>query len=924
MFNTKIFIFFSFYFVQISFGQHNPIITNYTTSDYQAHNQNWSISQDMDGNMYFGNSHGLLKFNGNSWQLNKLKSNKIIRSVYACNDRIYTGSYGEIGFWTLDDCQKMVYQNLKAKLPLDIMENEEIWNITSSGDTIFFQSFSLLFAYFSGTLKQIELPGSIMFLHVLDGRRYIQALDFGIYSIDKDLQTIFLANSQFFNDKKVTGILPFSDDENTLLITTNSDGIYLYKNGSIKLWNPAYASYFSEIQVNKPLITKNNDVIIGTIRDGVLIFDMVGNVKYHLNTGNGLQNNTVLSLKEDKYKNIWVGLDKGISVIHISEDILEFKDVTGMIGAVYTSAQTDSILYLGTNQGVYYFELGEPFDPYLNKTFKLVKGTQGQAWHLFKIENTIFCGHNDGSFLISKYKSKKISNVTGGWCNQLINTNGKKFILQGNYTGIAVFNVNKSGISFSHKIAGYSQPIKKLILQGNIIWVAGPNTGLKRLTVDSEFKKVIDIRSFSSIDGIRNPDNIDFNLFKNKLHISDGDNHYFYDSLNDKFLYDKYLNNLPNGYIVRSSGKNDWYRIYNNFTIKMKDSIEVAYLPYSLNKDYHNITNLNNSNYLYCLDDGYLLDRTSIKSIKNDTFDINIFINVTYKNGQCANTTNEKLIEISFKEKDIKIEFWDFKFIKGKKYEYRLLPYSSEWRPTENISNLRFTNLNYGTYSIEIRRNDGKVQSSSFKILQPWYLNTVAKIFYFLILCTLLFIINKYYIKKLKTEKEKYLQENNRLIREHHIQIENQRLQNENLIKNKELANATLHLIQKNETLLEIKEELMAVRKTSEHKLDTEYFQLIMKQINDNLTLQNDKKLFDACFDEVHNAFLKKLKYQHSDLTADDMKLAAYLRMNLTSKEIAPLFNISLRGLENKRYRLRKKMKLDIDLNLTDFFLNFQ
>ena len=200
----------------------------------------------------------------------------------------------------------------------------------------------------------------------------------------------------------------------------------------------------------------------------------------------------------------------------------------------------------------------------------------------------------------------------------------------------------------------------------------------------------------------------------------------------------------------------------------------------------------------------------------------------------------------------------------------------------------------------------------------------MAKIFYFLILCTLLFIINKYYIKKLKTEKEKYLQENNRLIREHHIQIENQRLQNENLIKNKELANATLHLIQKNETLLEIKEELMAVRKTSEHKLDTEYFQLIMKQINDNLTLQNDKKLFDACFDEVHNAFLKKLKYQHSDLTADDMKLAAYLRMNLTSKEIAPLFNISLRGLENKRYRLRKKMKLDIDLNLTDFFLNFQ
>ena len=97
----------------------------------------------------------------------------------------------------------------------------------------------------------------------------------------------------------------------------------------------------------------------------------------------------------------------------------------------------------------------------------------------------------------------------------------------------------------------------------------------------------------------------------------------------------------------------------------------------------------------------------------------------------------------------------------------------------------------------------------------------------------------------------------------------------------------------------------------------------MLHHINENLTMQDDKNLFNANFEDVHADFLKKLKHDQPSLSADDLKLAAYLRMNLSSKEIAPLFNISIRGLENKRYRLRKKMNLSLDTNLSEFFQNY-
>ncbi|MCB0838289.1 MAG: regulator, partial [Bacteroidetes bacterium] len=136
-------------------------------------------------------------------------------------------------------------------------------------------------------------------------------------------------------------------------------------------------------------------------------------------------------------------------------------------------------------------------------------------------------------------------------------------------------------------------------------------------------------------------------------------------------------------------------------------------------------------------------------------------------------------------------------------------------------------------------------------------------------------------------------------------------------------ANLTMSLIRKNEILLELKTELKEIKSELNQGLPIRYYKRILRLIDGNITNEHDWNIFETNFNQVHEEFFKRLKTDYPELTPGDLQLAAFLRMNLTSKEIAPLLNISLRGIENKRYRLRKKMDLKPEENLTEFLIDY-
>lgn len=155
------------------------------------------------------------------------------------------------------------------------------------------------------------------------------------------------------------------------------------------------------------------------------------------------------------------------------------------------------------------------------------------------------------------------------------------------------------------------------------------------------------------------------------------------------------------------------------------------------------------------------------------------------------------------------------------------------------------------------------------------------------------------------------------------IHLKNEALSNEMNHKNKELANSTLNLVHKNKILTDIKDQFSELYKEKDEAERKHQISQLIRKINKEIKNEQYQEVFNDYFDEVHTDFVKRFKEEYPQLTPRDLRLSAYLRMNLSSKEIAPLMNISVRGLEISRYRLRKKLNIENSVNLTDFIMSF-
>ena len=272
-------------------------------------------------------------------------------------------------------------------------------------------------------------------------------------------------------------------------------------------------------------------------------------------------------------------------------------------------------------------------------------------------------------------------------------------------------------------------------------------------------------------------------------------------------------------------------------------------------------------------------------------------------------------------------------------YQTHLYGYSEKWSEWSRDNSREFTNLPAGDYRFVVRAiNDAeeysKIAVCEFTILPPWYLTRLMKIAYvvlFLLILFSVFIVVHYAIDKAKSKLIKQQKEEAERVKQQLtqdkltsekelIRLRNEKLRSDNLHKAKELANLTFNLIQKNQVLTDFKGDLEQIKKYSEtNKLVTEDIRRLIKKVNRDIDKEENWEVFEDYFDTVHENFFIKLKKKYPNLTSKDLRLCAYLRMNLATKEIAPLMNITVRGVEIGRYRLRRKLELDRNINFTSF-----
>lgn len=922
-----IFLFLSF---SSTFAQDIPPINIFSTEDYGAENQNWGVSQAPNKLIYVANNKGLLEFNGAAWQLYPTPNETIMRSVKCFENKIFTGFYMNFGFWEKNQFGSLDFTSIIKNSEFQMLEDEQIWEIEELDGWMLFKSLQRIYLYNlnSKDIKIIEGTNDITKLSKVGNIIYFQELGKGVFKIENG-QPKLVSNDFLLSENK---IVQFFLKDNKLFFLTQKEGFFYLENKSILKWKISADQILENKTVYSAKVLKNGNIVLGTISDGFIKLFQNGDIYYQITQGLGLSNNTILSIFEDVDDNIWLGLDNGINTINLKSPFKSFVKKENFWGTIYASIIYRGNLYLGTNQGLYYRAINS------NERFKFVKETQGQVWDLQEIDNTLFCSHDSGTFVIINNNAKLINGTSGTWGVKKIDDNA---ILQGSYDGLYVLIKKNNSWSIRNKIKGFSNSSRYFIIRNETtVFVNHEYKGVFKLDIDRDFRNVVKVERDESVEkGIHSS----LTEYEGDIYYACKKGVYKYLEEIKAFKFDSIFSNLmPEGEFLSAKLINDnvnnklWsftkddIRYFSPGKFSNKPNLEIIPIKGGLHlgaSGYENLIYLKDKQYLIGTADGYLVvDLNKIKKAKDFNVSINKILN---------NETDEFKRKVSLNGKGIfdvtenNIEYHysvsNYNKTSSIKYQYKLEGLNEKWSRLYENNSVLYENLPSGYYVFKVRASiDNKLSNNiaehSFQISKAWYLADFFIGIYIILIMLSLYLIHvaskRYYKKQRedlleKAQKEielKELESSQKIIK-----INNDKLRVDIESKNRELATSTMSIIKKNEFLSSIKSELISDGKNGVEK--------VVRIIDKNLNNTDDWKMFQEAFNNADKKFLKKIKSKHAELTPNDLRLCAYLRLNLSSKEIAPLLNISPRSVEVKRYRLRKKMNLPHDTNLTNYII---
>ncbi|MCD7977895.1 MAG: transcriptional regulator [Tannerellaceae bacterium] len=668
----------------------------------------------------------------------------------------------------------------------------------------------------------------------------------------------------------------------------------------------------------------------------------------------------MLSVAFDRDHNLWLGLDNGIDHITLNSPFTNLYFSPYSKGAGYCWLEEKGRFYLGTNRGLFTVSSpltlsDEPAD------FSLIPELSGQVWDLEKVGEELLCFHDKGLYVIRNGKSTLIPGLRGSIAGTSWPGDPQKYWV-GTYEGLYLIQKENTW-KVKQRIEGISYWWRNMASEApGILWVRSQNSSVSRIELDTIHYTVQKIEVFGINEGFASVKNLYIHTLQGHICFSTSSGIYTYDPEAGRMKYHETLNSwfLPDrSYTVLKAEGNSIYALSADLIQIARFSEDGKYLrtdsyPFNYSRIdfipyYEELEILNDSLLVIPNEHGYALLNTRVPfPVREDQVVIqSVYLtypkdSLIYKNNYqdlCSNPV------IPYTNNSIRFEyaFSSFSNERSVKVRYRLLP-DQAWSDYTETGVKEYTNLHEGKYIFEVEAlfPDGEIVSSSysFTIQPPWFRSGYAYLMAvvgFLLLLGLFYKLAVYRTAKKRKEeleeKEKELfRKEQEFIRENLrkekaiIRLENEKLEQALAFKNQELANLMIHLSRKNEILTFIKQDLHKVVKELQREDPIKAKRMLLtlsSGIDLNMQSEEVLKRFEEQFDLVHNNFIRKLTEKYPDLNISERKMCAYLKMNLTSKEIAPLLNLSLRGVETLRYRLRKKLGLGREDNLMDYLNQF-
>lgn len=250
-------------------------------------------------------------------------------------------------------------------------------------------------------------------------------------------------------------------------------------------------------------------------------------------------------------------------------------------------------------------------------------------------------------------------------------------------------------------------------------------------------------------------------------------------------------------------------------------------------------------------------------------------------------------------------------------FKYKLEGFEDNWMTTEaSRQHVTYSNLNPGTYKFRVRAsNSDGIWSSNETVLNITVLPSFWQSIWFklIILLTLLIVFYAWYRLKI-LEKEKQFKYEKEQQEQKIVHLEKESLETE-------LNNQTFNILSRNKLLLKHKRRLSALTKKVDDKT-AKTLEDIIGDIDKEVSNEKEWKHIEPRLDKVYNNFMTTLKSKHNKLTQNELRVAAYVRMGLSTKEISELLQKTTKAIDNERYRLRKKLDIPLNDSLKKYLLD--
>lgn len=937
-----------------------PYIRNFTKDDYRAGTQNWGAAQDARGFMYFANNDGLLVFDGEQWQLYTMPNRSMVRSIYIDDmGDIYVGAYNDLGKMVWSENGEMTFKSLRDLIPEENRNFDDVWHTCQYRDKIVFQTYDAAYLYRDGSpVSVLKAPSRFQNSFIVRGRLIFNDAENGLMEYD-GIRLVKIDGCNELAGEEIISLMPMGGD-NQILVCTSGRGLFIYNGRQLEKWKVPASTILIHDQVFSAVTLHENYYAIGTILNGLMIIDSKGNIVQQVNKQKGLQNNTILNVFTDRSGNIWLLLNKGIDYLTVNSPISFIQNSEGF-GAGYATIIHNGRIYLGTNQGLYVKPWGKSD---VEEDYRKIRGTDGQVWHLSLHRGVLLCGHNRGTYIVEDDEAILISNIPGGWKYHELSSH-PGYLIGGTFSGIILFRWMEGTWKYVGRIEGFGESFRVFEEdKAGDLWMSHGFKGIFRVRLGSEPDTVTSYRFYNSNDGLPSDYDLVISKIRNKIIVLTDTGVFEYLPEEDRFARSVYYNQLLNpvvgpSFIMEDRDRNIWYVSENRagvFRFQEDDTyqqVTTPFLPLSgkFIHGFESVYSYSPDHLFFGMEEGFAHYSADYNSSGYQEFSAYIVRaealhqDTVFFCGRGAGSAplKEKPCSFKYHNNNIRFAFTSPVYDNAGNTEYSCMleGFDDRWSAWGRSYTKEYSNLSDGRYTFRVKaRNmlgtESLPDGLEFVIEHPWYKSPIAYLAYVITLLSVTLFLVRFVNWRIEISRKSERINSQRIYEAREqdyirqaleaekeiIKIRNERLKAEMIQRDKELANEAMNLVRKNEFLIALKEELSSLKSMCKGNPTESRIHDIFSRISREVDSNHQMEVFEKAFDEVHEEFLNRLKAKYPTLTPTELRLCAFLKMNITTKEIAPLMNISVRGVEICRYRVRKKMGISRETNLTTHILN--